>query len=299
MATKTQDNILPIDTTTARTPARFDRSLGALLVEEGKLTQEGVDQALALQRTVGLRFGEAALRLGLVSEAEFHQALAKQYGFPCQLVPGEGIAPEVIAATDPYQRAAEEFRALRTHLLTRWFSFENGRRTLTVVSPGKGEGRTYVAANLAVVFAQLGQRTLLIDADLRGPRLHKLFGVADRVGLSAVLAGRAERNVVVPVPGMPTLFLMPAGPLPPNPQELLSRAPLGLLLRQMQAEFDVLIVDTSAAMPYADAQSVAYRAGDALLVARKDRTRVADSNTVLRELREAGARVVGTLVNEF
>lgn len=299
MATKTQDNILPIDSTAARTPARFDRSLGALLMEEGKLTQEGVDQALALQRTVGLRFGEAALRLGLVNEADFHQALAKQYGFPVQLTPGEGVARDVIAATDPYQRAAEEFRGLRTQLLTRWFSFENGRRTLTIVSPSSGEGRSYVAANLAVSFAQLGQRTLLIDADLRRPRQHKLFNVSDRIGLSAVLAGRAERNAVVPVPGMPTLFLMPAGPLPPNPQELLSRAPLGLLLRQMQAEFDVLIVDTSAAMPYADAQNVAYRAGDALMVTRKDHTRMSDSNTVVRELREAGARVVGSLINEF
>ena len=91
------------------------------------------------------------------------------------------------------------------------------------MSPGSGEGRSYITANLAVLFSQMGKRTLVIDADLRKPRQHRIFGLPGKIGLSALLAGRAGAEVMCDIPQLPGLTVLPAGVLPPNPQELLSR----------------------------------------------------------------------------
>jgi chain length determinant protein tyrosine kinase EpsG len=170
---------------------------------------------------------------------------------------------------------------------------------LTVVSPGAGEGRSYVAANLAASFAQLGERTLLIDADLRSPRQHQIFGIANRVGLSAVLSGRADGTAVVPLPELGRLSVLPAGGIPPNPQELLSRRVLGILLHELRANYDVIFIDTPPALPYADAQCVAFRAGSAIVINRKDHTRLADTNSVIKDMSEAGTHVIGAVLNSF
>ena len=148
-------------------------------------------------------------------------------------------------------------------------------------------------------FRQLGERTLLIDADLRAPRQHLIFNVSDRVGLSAVLSGRADRSAVAPVPEFGPLWLLPAGARPPNPQELLSRLALGVLLHELRTEFDVILFDTPPAKLYADAHAVAFRARSAMVLARKDRTRLDDTKSVIRELSDMDARVVGTVFNDF
>src|SRR5712692_10666447 len=167
-------------------------------------------------------------------------------------LPGnERINSELVVANDPFHTRAEELWALRTQLLIRWSNAEARHRLLAIVSPGSGEGRSYVAANLAVVFSQLGERTLVIDADLRAPRQHRIFNVPDRVGLSAVLSGRADASAVVPVPEFGTLWLLPAGGCPPNPQELLSREALAVFLRELRADFDVILFDTPPAKLYA------------------------------------------------
>lgn len=206
---------------------------------------------------------------------------------------------ELVCAYAPFHRRAEELRTLRTQLLIHWFNPDEGRKTLAVVSPGSGEGRSYVAANLAVVFAQLGEPVLLIDADMRTPRQHAIFGIAERGGLSAILSGRADHTAVAPVPGIAGLSLLPAGALPPNPQELLSRPAFTALLKEMQARFHLILIDTPAAQLYADVQNVAYRAGDALMLARRDHTRLAETIKATRELSDTGARVVGAVMNTF
>lgn len=226
-------------------------------------------------------------------------AIAKQYGFPHLLRGNGGISDELVVAYEPFHPRAEELRALRTQLLIRWSSSRTSQRMLAVVSPGSGEGRSYVAANLAVVFSQLGQRTLLIDADLRAPRQHRIFNVADRIGLSSILAGRADSSAVVAVPEFGTLSLLPAGACPPNPQELLLRPAFAALLEELGAAFDVILFDTPPGRLYADAQSLAFRASNVMVLARKDHTRFADTASVIRELSDAGANIVGTVLNAF
>jgi chain length determinant protein tyrosine kinase EpsG len=202
-------------------------------------------------------------------------------------------------AYEPFHARAEEVRALRTQLLMRWARAQVDHRMLAVASPGGGEGRSYVAANLAVAFSQLGERTLLVDADLRAPRQHRIFNVPDRVGLTAVLSGRADRGAVAPVREFGRLSLLPAGAPPPNPQELISRPALGAFLREMWKEFDVILFDTPPAKFYADALNVAFRAGSAVMLVRKDHTRLADTTGLIRELSDTGVHVVGTVLNVF
>jgi len=295
---KIQENVLPIEGA-GRVIARHDNRIGSILALEGKLGGRDIEQVMELQRAEGWRFGEAAQRLGLVTADDVRCAIAKQYDLP-HLLPGhESISSELVVAYEPFHPRAEELRALRTQLSIRWTNTGVRHRALAIVSPGSGEGRSYVAANLAVVFSLLGERTLLVDADLRSPRQHRIFNIPDRIGLSAILSGRVDRNVVTPVPEFAKLFVLPAGAPPPNPQELLSRPALGALLQEMGAEFDVVLVDTSPARPYADSQNVAFRTGSAIVLARKDHTRIGETQGVIRELSDAGVRIVGTVLNAF
>ena len=207
--------------------------------------------------------------------------------------------PELVVAYAPFHPCAEELRALRTQLQIRWYNAGVSRRALAIASPGAGEGRSYLAANLAVAFAQLGERTLLVDADLRSPRQHRIFGLPEREGLAALLAGEADRRALAPLPEFGPLWLLPAGAPPPNPLELLSRPALPALLHDLRAEFDVVLFDTPPARRCADAQSVTFRAGHALVVARAHHTSLADAGAVIRELGDTGARVIGTVCNAF
>jgi receptor protein-tyrosine kinase len=300
MPIQSQENVLPIEGA-SRVIAREDRRIGSILAAQGKLGPQDIERVLQLQQSQGSRFGEAALRVGLITKEDLQSALARQYDFP-HLLPGTGgISNEIIVAYESFHPRAEELRALRTQLSIHWSNAGVRHRVLAIVSPGPGEGRSYVAANLAAVFSQLGERTLLIDADLRAPRQHRIFDVPDRIGLSAVLSGRADRGaVVVPVPQFGgTLSLLPAGAPPPNPQELLSRRALGGMLQELRTEFDVIVLDTPPATRYADAQSVAFQAGSALVLARRNHTRLADTAGVARQLSDTGARIVGTVLNAF
>ena len=293
-----QENVLPIEGT-SRVVGRGDRRIGSILAEEGRLNAGDIERVMELQHMEGLRFGDAALRLRLINIDDLHRAIAKQYDLPHLLPGNDSISDELVIAHDPFNPRAEELRGLRTQLMIRWSRAGVKHRVLAIVSPGSGEGRSYIAANLAVSFSQLGERTLLIDADLRRPRQHQIFNVSDRIGLSAVLSGRAGRAAVSPVPEFGALSLLPAGARPPNPQELLAGLGLGVLLHELRSEFDVILLDTAPARAYADAQAVAFRAGSALVVARKDGTRLADTKTVIRELGDMGAHIVGTVFNAF
>jgi len=292
-----QENVVPMEPHRSAL-IRTDRCIGALLVEEGKLTPREVERVLERQRKEHTRFGEAAVRLGLISEDDVRFALAKQFDMPHFTPASEGPSRELVAAFAPFHPRTEEMRALRTQLLIRWYNPENGRKALVVSSADSGEGRSYIAANLAIVFSQLGARTLLLDADLRKPRQHQIFALPEGQGLSTILSGRSDHKAF-PVPGMTRLSVLPAGPLPPNPQELLSRPTFATFMKELNAIYDVIIIDTPPSRHYADVQSVTYRAGDALVVTRKNHTAVATTQKVIRELAGTGARVVGTVVNEY
>ena len=279
--------------------AHARRSIGAMLIDAGRLKIEDAERVLRLQREQKLRFGDAALRLGVLTQADIDFALSQQFDFP-YLLPGQSaVSEEVIAAYAPLAPQVESLRSLRSQLMLRWLDGEPEHKALAILSSARAEGRSFIAANLAVVFSQLGERTLLIDADLRNPCQHRLFGLDNAVGLSAVLSGRAGPEAVQRIPHLPSLSVLPAGALPPNPQELLARQAFPELLKQLTAQLDVILIDTSAAGESADAQTVAVRAGAALIVARKNSARTWRVQGISDSVAQGRATIVGAVLNSY
>jgi len=281
-----------------RAVAPRDSSIGAILIAEGRLTTADVLRVLKLQHEEGLRFGEAAKRLGLLSDADIDFALARQFDYPYLAKDGSKVAAEVIAAYNPFSQQVEALRAVRSQLMLRWFQNGPGHRVLAIVSAGEREGRSWLAANLAVVFSQLGTKTLLIDADLRRPRQHALFGVDNRAGLSALLSGRAGLDAAQRVAGLRDLSLLPAGTTPPNPQEVLARPNFARLLEAFEKQFEVILLDTPPGSRFADGQTVAVRSGGALMVTRKNSSKVGLLRAYADMISQAGGTIVGSLLNE-
>ena len=274
-----------------------DSSIGALLLASGKITPENAERVLRMQKELGIRLGEAALRLGLISEADIQQVLARQFDYP-YLQEGEGkFSSELVAAYQPFSPQMEILRAVRSQLMLRWFSL--GRKALVVASVDSGDGASLFAANLAVVFSQLGERTLLVDANLRKPRQHEIFALEERQGLSDVLAGRAQQDAISVIDSFVDLSVLGAGTLPPNPQELLSRTAFGALNTQLEERYDVVLYDVASVSSGSDAFVMGARVGGVLLVVRKNKTRLADIDAMREQLQRSGAEVVGSVLVDY
>ena len=280
-------------------PAHDRRSIGAVLIDAGRLKIQDAEIILRLQREQNLRFGDAAIQLGLLTQADIDYALSRQFDFPYLLRGQSAVSEEVIAAYTPFAPQVEALRALRSQLMLRWFEAAPANNALAVVSAERKEGRSFIAANLAVVFSQLGERTLLIDADLRNPCQHRLFGVSNRLGLSAVLSGRGGRESIQRVPGLLDLSVLPAGAQPPNPSELLGRSMLRRLVRELAGDHDVIILDTSPAGETSDALNVSICTGAALIVVRKNAARAWQLRGVAEGAEKSSVTLVGTVLNDY
>ena len=279
----------------------LDRSIGELIAEACKLKPEQVERIVVQQRKKGVRFGEAAIDLGLATTDDVLLALAKQYHYPYAAQQQRKLSPELAALNEPFSAQAESLRAIRSQVMKRVFNDQSRpRRALAIVSPNAGDGKTFFAANLAISLAQLGGRTLLIDADLRNPRQHEVFNLANDAGLAGILSGRAaDRPVVQLVSAVPGLFLLPVGNTPPNPLELVERPAFGLLMRELIAKFDYVVVDTPAAQYGADAAVIADRCGASLMLARQDVSRIAAVEEMAIELADDQPKLAGIVVNSY
>lgn len=278
-------------------PKRSDKTVGRLLLDAGKLKLHDIELVERCQREQGLRFGEAAVKLGLVAEADIRQMLAQQFNYPYLQVGEGGFSEELVAAYQPFSSQVEALRGLRSQLMLRWFG--EMHRHLAVVGLGQGEGCSYMAANLAIVFSQLGERTVLVDANLRNPRQHQIFNLIQRQGLSDLLAGRAGMEVICRIPSFIDLSVLPAGTVPPNPQELLGRPSFGALMRDLGKSYDVILLDTPPGTQYADMQNIVAATGAALLVMRRHSARMSDALAVQGQLANAKAQIVGAVLNGF
>lgn len=270
------------------------RPIGEIIRAIRPLTDSDVAHILVVQRRMNVRFGEAAVALDLVSQADVLWALSQQFNYPYAL---DGQVPHktaLIAATDPYSPQAEAFRDLRSRILAN--DAAGGRTPLAVVSPDAGDGRTYVAANLAVAFSQLGERTLLVDGNLRAPALHHLFGLRERPSLADLLNGRRPAKPFDRSADIPGLSVMQVGAPPPNPLELLQQPLFSVLLRELQREFDRVIVDTPPARLCADARVIAATCGQAVLVGRNGSTEARTMNLLVDRLRRTQAEIAGVVL---
>jgi receptor protein-tyrosine kinase len=273
--------------------------MGSILVTAGRLTVPNVDEIRKLASTSKLRFGEAGLQLNLLTREDIEFALARQYNYPILPRGGtSGVSDELIAAYDPGSAVVEGLRGIRSRLLLQPQP-ETSHTALAITSAERGEGRSVFAANLATVFAQTGARTLLIDADMRHPRQHELFRLPNETGLSALLSARAGMDVIQQIHPDLRLFVLTAGLIPPNPQELLSRSTFETLLARCAEQFKIVIVDTPAAADTADAQVIAARAGSAVMVARRHHTRRGRLSAASQCLVQSGVKLVGSIINDF
>lgn len=271
-----------------------DDAIGMLLQRAGKLKAGDIDRIAKLQQKEQLRFGEAAQKLGLVSEADIWRALAQQFEYPCLKEVGTRSSIGLVAAVAPSSAAAEALRSLRSELLLRWFV--NGRQILAVGSLGADEGADDLAANLAILFAQMGRKVLLIDANLRTPRQHEIFRLGKGGGLSDYLGGRSPTLKVHTIKPFHTLSVLGAGSPAPNPAELLARPGFGSLLSGLQASYDIILVDSAPAKVASDFQMIAAQAGGLLMATRRNVSRLSQMAEFKQKIVLAGAEVVGAVV---
>lgn len=278
------------------TAGDVDRSIGAILIDAGRLTPEDAGRILQFQKETGLRFGDAGIKLGLLTESDILFALSLQFDYPYLSGPARPVSDDVVVAYRPFGHEGERLRSLRSQLQMRWFDEGGKHSCLAIVGAHRHEGRSNLAANLAVSFAQAGERTLLVDGDMRFADQHRLFKLDNATGLSNLLVGQVRDSSVKFVPGIPGLAILPSGPLPPNPQELLSRPSLQRMLDQSASSFSVVIIDTPALEEGVDATLLARAAGAALVVARTNLTKTRDFNEVVNIVGDAGSRVVGSVL---
>jgi capsular exopolysaccharide synthesis family protein len=205
------------------------------------------------------------------------------------------LDPTLIAHYRPMSPEAESFRTIRTAL---YFSnLGDGHKVLQVTSPEPGDGKTTVSSNLAVSIAQSGKKTLLIDADFRRPRVDKIFGASSEVGMASVLGQGVELEDAIQQCGIENLSILPAGPRPPDPAELLTSPRFAALLDVLREKYQYVIVDTPPLLPVTDACVVAPRADGVLLairISKHGRTHAERAKDILTTL---GAQIVGVVVN--
>ena len=284
---------------TMPTPAQH-ASIGDILVASGRLKAVDVNRIAERQKKDQSRFGDAALALKLLRKDDIDYALSKQFDYAYLSVKDSTLSRELVAAYKPFGRAGENLRALRSQLMLRWLNAQPQSKSLAVVSASRGEGRSFIAANLAIVFAQQGESVLLIDGDLRRGRQNALFNWGTTAGLSELLVGRTTLSeAALRVAGLPGLAVLPAGAMPPNPQELLGRPAFLALLSEASLIFDVIIIDTPAAEHFADAEIVAARAGATMVVARRHVSAMKKTAALTGRLQESGmATLVGSVLND-
>jgi polysaccharide biosynthesis transport protein len=193
---------------------------------------------------------------------------------------------------DTRSSAAEAFRSVRT-----WLDLggPRGARVFLVVSPASGDGKSTTASNLAIAFAQAGQRTLLIDGDLRSPVQHLIFGVDAAPGLSGVMTEAAKLGEAIRPTGVPQLHLLPCGPVPNDPSELLAGKRFELLLRTLGSGFARVVIDSPPLLNVTDARVLATLADATVLVLRMNRSVRRLAGLALNGLASVGANVVGAI----
>jgi capsular exopolysaccharide synthesis family protein len=245
---------------------------------------------------VVLVVGLELLDASVASRADVEERLGLSFiGAMPPLKAEDGAATDLFIHRHPRSPAAEMCRAIRTNLL--FMSPDKPFRTVVVSSAGPSEGKSTVVINLGMVMAQTGTRVLLMDTDMRRPRLHKAFGVPDDMGVSSLVVGEGSLERAIKSTDVPNLFVLPCGPLPPNPAELLHTRAFSELLGKLHERFDCILLDSPPLGPVSDALVLSKQADGILLVLKAGRTQREQAKRAIRSLRDVKARVIGALLN--
>ena len=261
------------------------------------------DALLGLAAGLALGLGAAFLRDSLDDKLASKEAAEHAGGAPVLAMTPVVTSwrrqqqPLVVVASEPTSPAAESYRSLRTSL--QFARQERQLRSIVVTSPGVAEGKTATLANLGVVFAQAGERVVLVSCDLRRPRIGAFFALDEQDGMTSVLLGqRTLEEAVQPVPGFDRLSLLPAGPVPPNPAELLNSARAQDVFARLRERFDLVLIDSPPVLPVTDAAILSRHADATLMLAAAGQTRRGDLHRAVEKLDQVGATILGIVLNK-
>jgi len=248
---------------------------------------------------IALAFGAEYLDTSITSQEQIEEKLGITF---LGIIPSisknpDGTAQDLVVHANPKSAAAECLRALRTNLL--FMSPDKPLKTILVTSSSPQEGKTTTAAALAEVMADSGNRVLLVDADMRRPRLHRIFNLPNGAGLSSLILGQGTLDDVVKSTTVPGLFVLPCGPVPPNPAELLHTEAFASLLEQLEKRFDRIIIDSPPVAVVADAVVISTRVAGTLMVLKAGVTSRDVAKRAVRALADVNARILGAILNDL
>ncbi len=260
------------------------------------------DALLGLAAGFALGLGAAFLRESLDDRLASKEAAERAGGAPVLamtplVTSGRRPEPVVTVLAEPSSPGAEAYRSLRTSL--QFARQERRLRVIVVTSPAIGDGKTSTLANLGVVFAQAGERVLLVSCDLRRPKIGEFFGIDEQAGLTSILLGEHTlEQALVPVPGVDRLTLLPAGPIPPNPAEVLNGDQVRDIVGRLREQFDLVLIDSPPVLPVTDAAILSQYADATLMLAAAGQTRRGDLHRAVEKLDQVGTAILGIVLNK-
>jgi len=268
------------------------------IIEHCGLDPQKVAQVRALQQRHGSSFAEAAMALGLIGREHAFSALSKHYNYPI-LTHGQGpvrYSTDLVVGFEPFGTQAEALRTTRAALISS--AIETKTNSVAFIGPRSGVGVTYLCANIALSLAQAGVRTLIVDANLRRPRVGQMFGL-DRAheGLSDAINYRLADSPPIASEVLPNLSVLPAGMTPPNPQELLASPEFAALAQGLRRRFGIVLFDTTSTEDCVDGIIVASRVGAAALVGRRHKTTFKEAKQLADSLRGQHCAILGNILD--
>jgi capsular exopolysaccharide synthesis family protein len=202
---------------------------------------------------------------------------------------------KLIASLDPKSPISEQYKTIRTNI--QYSSVDKELKTIMVTSSGPAEGKSTTVANLAVVFAQLGKKVLLVDADLRKPTVHRSFGVNNLFGFTTVLTKQATLASSVLDTEEKDLYILTSGPVPPNPAELLSSKSMEQFIEEATEQFDYVLFDTPPLLAVADPQILANKVDGSIFVVYSGKTEIDQAKKAKELLENAKSKLIGVVLN--
>lgn len=201
----------------------------------------------------------------------------------------------LVALDQPNTPIVEQYRTIRTNI--EFSSFEKPFRSLLITSGLPGEGKSFTAANLAVVFSQQEKKVLLIDADLRKPSIHKIIQLDNHSGVTNVLMKKTHLENVVQQSQTESLYVLTSGPIPPNPAELLSSQAMADLLKEAYEQYDLVLLDSPPLLPVADAQILANQVDGSILIILSGKTKLDNAIKARDALNSSKSELLGAVLN--
>lgn len=276
-----------------------NKHIGDLLVNLNKITTHDVDMILKRQRETGERFGDAAKALSLISEEDIQRVVSLQFDYSLLHSFDETqLSGELYCAHRPFSDSSETIRTLRSEVMSRWV--DSGHKSVPVITCNESQGASLLTANLAVTFAQLGLKVLLVDANLRTPSIQKLFGLQSGMGLSDLIAGRANiMTACQRVSGFKDFFVLASGTNAPNPQELLYKPAFKEFFNSAETHFDIVIYNTASITSFLDALPVVSNAKGAVLYTELNKTSITEVESLQKKVHAIDCIIIGAVLKDY